>query len=109
MSSNQLFKKFIPLDLLFDFIEQISNGNDNYYLINKTSFKQAKFHNILEKFCNDIKPFYHVSKQKYVTRELNFSKFITIIRQICNSHNIKYSSKMLYNKSSYDISYYIYK
>jgi hypothetical protein len=109
MSSSQLFKQKIPIDLFYNYIKILSHEEDKFYLISDISFKQAKYHNILQKFCDDILPYYYISKQFYVKRDLNYNKFITIIRQICNSLNIKYASKIKYNKSLYDISYYIYK
>ena len=35
--------------------------------------------------------------------------FATIIRQLAKLHNIKVVSKIIYNNSNYEISYYIYK
>lgn len=109
MSGSQLFKQKIPIDLFFNYIKKLSIEENKFYLINNISFKQAKYHNILQIFCDEILPYYYISKQFYVTRDLNYNKFITIIRQICNLLNIKYTSKIKYNKSLYDISYYIYK
>ena len=74
----------------------------------KKKNKLAKLKNYLNEFIENIKPNYHISKQYYLTRKLNYSKFITIIRQICKSNEIPYTSEITYNKSSYEIQYYIY-
>lgn len=111
--SSQIFKKPIPNDILFDLLQKISvnkdNKTDNYYLVNNTSFKQIVYHNYLEDFCNKIREYYHKSKLKYIERKLDYSKFVTIIRQLCSYNKISYTSKIVYNNSTYDIVYYIYK
>lgn len=109
--SSQIIKTKISNDLLFDFLKKInmnSNKNENKIILNNNSFKLAKLKNYLNEFIENIKSNYHISKQYYLTRKLNYSKFITIIRQICKSNEIPYTSEITYNKSSYEIQYYIY-
>ena len=107
--SSQVFKETIPIKTLFSLLKEICIDNGNCYLLSKTAFQKAKFHNLIIPFCDDIKKYYHISKTYYTTRNIDYNKFITIIRQICHSHNISYASKICYNKSTYDILYYIYK
>ena len=57
---------------------------------------------------DSCKPFYHISKQKYLERKLTYNNFTTILRQICNFNKINYTSQIKYDKSTYDIIYYIY-
>ena len=106
---SQIFKKPIPNNILFDLLKNISTINDTHYLLSKTSFKLAVYHNYLNDFCNAIKEYYHSSKLYYVERKLNYTKFITIVRQICSYNKISYTSNIVYNNSSYDIIYYINK
>ena len=40
---------------------------------------------------------------------MNYNYFLTVIRQLCNVYNIVYTSKLIYNKSSYEIEYCVYK
>lgn len=111
--SSQIFKKPVPNEILFDLLQKISankdDNTDNYYLLNKTCFKQMVYHNYLEDFCNSIKEHYHKSKLHYIERKLDYNKFITIIRQVCSYNKVSYTSKIVYNNSTYDIVYYIYK
>jgi hypothetical protein len=108
MALSQLFKQKIPIEIFLDFIKKISHQNNEYRIINNYSFKQAVYHNLLQPFFNDIKKYYHTSKQFYVERQVNYTKFMAIIRQICNSHGFKYTSKINYINSTYNISYYLY-
>ena len=107
--SSQIFKTDVPVELLFDFLRKICKEESSHYLLSKVSFQQAKYHELVEPFCESLKEYYHTSKQYYVTRQLDYSKFVTIIRQICRANQVSYTSKIIYNKSSYDILYYIYK
>lgn len=106
---SQLFKMEIPSDILYDFLKDFADDKDGYYLFTNVSFQKAKYHNAIERFCEMIKPYYYKSKEGYVMRKMNYNNFTTIIRQICNANLITYTSKVRYEKSSYDIEYYIYK
>ena len=46
---------------------------------------------------------------KYLEKKQTYNSFTTIVRQICNFNKLTYTSKIKYNKSSYDIVYIIYK
>lgn len=105
---SQIFKEHISNNILFDLLDKISVKNDKYYILNKVSYKKGEYINVLAPFFQILLPSYHISKTFYINRKQNYSSFITIIRQICRLNNINYSSKIIYNKSSYDIIYYIY-
>ena len=51
---------------------------------------------------------YHLSKQFYVTRKMTYNSFVNIVRHICKSNNIMYTSQMKYNESKYNIDYNVY-
>ena len=106
--SLQLFKKIYPKEDLITFIKKFAFYNDKYYLINKSYYKRAVFLDIINGFLNDVKSYYHLSKQKYVNNVDNYSKFMTVIRQLCKINNINFVSKIIYAKSTYNINYYIY-
>ena len=71
------------------------------------------FH-IKKLFLINIKPFealndsYHKSKRFYLTRNMTYKNFLTILRQVCNFICIPYTSKILYNSSKYNIIYILY-
>jgi hypothetical protein len=107
MSSN-LFILKIPKDFLFELFEKICIKTDKYYLFDLNAFKKMVFYEYYEEFKKKIKPYYKVNKQFYIERKLLYSSFTNIIRQICKSNNIMYTSKIKYNESVYNIDYYIY-
>lgn len=106
--STQIFKNKIPNELLFELFDSICLKNDKHYVLNIDSFKRGIFKDVLCKFIEDCTPYYYLSKRRYLERKLTYKSFITIIRQICNSNKITYTSEIKYEKSTYNIIYYIY-
>ena len=106
--STQIFKKPFPTDILFTLLNSICFKNDKHYTVNGESYKRGIFKEVIQKFISDCIPYYHLSKRKYLERNLTYNSFTTIIRQICNFNKITYTSQIIYDKSSYGIVYYIY-
>ena len=106
--SAQIFKKQIPNNNFIELLEDIGTKTEKYYIINNESYKRGLFTNSIPGFIESCKPFYHLSKQKYLERKLTYNSFTTVLRQICNYNKIKYTSQIKYDKSNYDIVYYIY-
>jgi hypothetical protein len=106
---NQLFKLPIGPEILFNFLKMNGEEHEDYYIFSNVLYKKTQYNKRIEPFIAEIKPYYFESKKYYLERKLDYSRFITILRQICNINNIKYSKKMLYNKSTYEILYHINK
>lgn len=81
---------------------------NNYYIFNNNAFKKGVFDESIQKFINYCIPYYHLSKRKYLEKSLTYNSFTTIMRQICNYNNIVFSSEIKYDKSKYNIVYFIY-
>lgn len=95
-----------------DFLEEnIFIKSKKYYTIDINVFKKLKTVNKdrLENFIKEITPFYKNSKKFYLTRDLTYTNFLTLVRQTCKRLNIIYSSKIFYDKSKHNIIYFIYK
>jgi hypothetical protein len=106
--SSQIFKNQVPNELLIKLLESISIKTDKFFIIDNNSYKKGIFNNIITDFINQCVPYYHLSKRKYLEKKLTYHSFITVIRQICNFNKITYTSQIKYDKSKYDIIYYIY-
>ena len=106
--SSQLFKQSIDKSILYTLLDKICIKTEKYYLFDQNSYKKGMYNNSIPQFCEEVKQCYHKSKQIYVTRKLTYSKFVTVIRQICRYVNISFTSQIKYVNSSYDIPYYIY-
>jgi hypothetical protein len=107
--STQIFKKDIPTELLFNLLDSICMKNEKHYVLNNESFKKGIYNESIINFIELCKPYYHNSKKKYLEKKLTYNSFITIVRQICNYKKLTYISQIKYNKSLYDIVYFIYK
>ena len=105
--STQIFKQNVPNESLYILLDSICVKNDKYYILNHSSFKKGVFNDAIKLFIDACKPFYHISKQKYLDRKLTYNNFTTILRQICNFNKINYTSQIKYDNSTYDIIYYI--
>jgi len=104
---NQIFKSAIPNADLFQLLHNICSKTEKYYVVNNPAYKRGIFNGEIVKFMDLCKPFYHNSKRHYLERKLNYKSFVTVLRQICKCNNIPYTSKIMYDKSSYDIVYYV--
>ena len=106
--STQIFKRNIPNELLFNILDELCVKNDKHYVFNVDSFRKGVYKDLIPKFLETCKPYYHISKRKYLEKKLTFNSFITVLRQICNFNKITYTSQIKYDKSNYSIIYYIY-
>lgn len=105
---SQLFKTPIPNNILFDLLKSISIFNNNCFIINRSAFKKGQFNGLIDTFIDNCKPYYHISKYKYLDKPFLYNKFITIVRQICKFNNIIFKSLILFDSSKYEIEYYVY-
>tara|TARA_B000000441_G_C21475047_1_gene195010 strand:+ start:199 stop:546 length:348 start_codon:yes stop_codon:yes gene_type:complete len=106
--SSQIFKDEPPQKILFDFLEAVCVRTNNKYVFSKANFKKAQMEDKIRPFCESLKEHYYKSKLFYITRNMNYKNFITIIRQLCKYHHIAFTSVMKYNKSKYEIIYSIF-
>ena len=106
--SSQIFKKSVPKEKLFELLDTICIKTNKYYLFDVNAYKKGMYNKKIQEFCEFAQPFYHTSRQYYIKRELSYSRFLTILRQICRVQNISFHSHIKYINSSYDIPYYIY-
>ena len=109
LKKNQIFKTLVPKDTIWDFFKINFDDKDTHFVVNNILYKKMVYTNNIISFIETIKPYYYQSKKKYLERIMNYNYFLTIVRQLCNSYNILYSSRLRYDKSSYEIEYYIYK
>lgn len=104
---SQIFKNDIPIIFLRNFLEKNSMIENGAFIFNNIAFKKSIYNSSLTEFIEICKPFYHISKQYYLNREMTYSKFTTVLRQYCKFKKISYNSTIKYDKSKYDICYYI--
>ena len=105
---SQIFYKDPNYNDFVTFLNTINTPtNDKRYSITSTTYKQAEYKNIIHPFIDNLRPYYHKSKTHYL-ENINYKRFITIVRQLCRFFHIYYKSEIKYIGSSYFINYYIY-
>lgn len=109
MKDNQIFKTPVSVTLLWSFLQENFEESETHIQINKFLYKKTEYNQRLTTFIAALKPHYHNSKRKYIDRQMTYNYFLTIIRQLCNSHKIPYTTKLVYDKSSYEIEYTVQK
>ena len=75
----------------------------------KRCVQKSKLDEAIQPFCENLKKYYFSSKYFYLERDMIYKNFVTIVRQICKYHHIPFTSSIKYNKSKYDIYYFIYR
>jgi hypothetical protein len=108
MTSSQIFKNNIPINILFELLDKISIKHDTFYTFDNDCYKKGIYNKSINDFIEQCMPYYHTSKQVYLTKPLTYRSFTTIIRQICNANKIKFLTEIKYNKSCYSIIYQIF-
>ena len=106
--SKQIFRKLVPPELLYNLLEKICLKTDKYYLVDHNSYKKFMYLELNQAFKEDIIGCYHDSKRFYVTREMDYNSFINILRQICKSNHMMFTSNIRYMESKYSIEYLVF-
>jgi hypothetical protein len=106
--TSQIFKNKVPTTLFFELLDKICSKNEKHYTFNSDAFKKGVYTEDITKFFEVCKPYYFLSKRKYLEKKVSYNSFSTILRQICKFNKIVYTSQIIYNKSDYNIVYYIY-
>ena len=105
---SQIFKSKFPTELLFELLNTIAFKTDKCYIINNDSYKKGILNEHISTFMQKCTDYYHISKHTYLERKLSYNTFTTVLRQICKFNKITYTSKIKYDKSTYNIIYYIF-
>jgi hypothetical protein len=108
MTQSQIIKNEIPIEYITDLLNVLCDKHNDYLIFNIISYNKGVFNNLVNEFIEKCKPYYYKSKIKYLERTMNYNKFTTILRQILNYKNICFTSKINYDKSSYNIIYHIF-
>ena len=106
--SNQIFKSNPDNKFLFDLLQKICIKNEKYYLIDKISFRKGLLSDDIKTFFTSLVSHYHASKLYYINRDITYNSFLTVVRHVCKANEVRFISKIKYDKSKYEIIYYVY-
>ena len=105
---DQVFKNDIPVNLLFDLLEQICLKTEKYYFLDQNAYKKLLFHSLFPDFKTELREYYYISKRFYIDRELTYRTFANVVRQVSRFTNTRFESEVKYHQSKYHMDYMIY-
>jgi hypothetical protein len=104
----QIIKREIPMNILFDLLDQVCLKTNKYYFIDVNSYKKILFMELKQPFLDALYEYYHLSKKFYLEREFTYTSFTNIVRQICKHKNLEFTSEIKYNHSKYFINFFVF-
>lgn len=108
---NKIFKYVYPMNKFIFFCKTFltceKEKSEYTYRITFDLFKQLEFHEIIQRFVEELKKYYYPSKHIYLTRKITYKRFATILRQICRNLDIPFISKIVYSHNQYSTIYII--
>jgi len=106
---NQIFRTEVPVSLLFALLDRLCMKTDKYYYIDYHSYRKFMFEEAArDAWLAELRPYYYESKKHYLDRKMTYNSFVNIVRQVCKYNQIPFTSKIRYDKTSYNIDYYIF-
>lgn len=103
----KIFKIPVTLNILFDLLDKVSLVKEKYYVFEITSFNKMKFLNLYDPFIQILKEYYFPNKQHYLKPIPTLKSFMTIIKQICNYHNLNITVKKVFINGVLQSQYFI--
>jgi hypothetical protein len=105
---SRVFKTVPPYTIVFDVLDEVCPTDEGGFVVTESGFRSLARKNLLSTMCDELEPYYHSSKKHYLARVLDYSGFLTILRQVCKVHCISYVSRIEYTHSSYSKKLIIY-
>lgn len=105
---NHLFKAVPERDVIFGYLDEVCHRDSELFVVDDTVYKKMRYDDRIARLYEYLRPFYHVSKQKYLDEGHSRNSFLTILRQLCKLYSIQFSSKVVYKNGSYDSTLVIY-
>lgn len=106
-SSSKIFKVPVTLNILYELLDEICLLKEKYYIFESNSLNKMLFLNLYHPFIERLRDYYLPSKYKYLEKEPTSKNVISIIKQICNYHNLNVISKSVYSNSQEQTIYLI--
>lgn len=106
---SQLFKQDLSLNYIIDFLRDnlLYDEETKLHISNSYTFKKMRLFNKLQDFKKHMTLYYYDSKLNYPANSMTLRGFNVIIRQICKYFQWKYTYKIRYIHSGYEIVYFI--
>ena len=92
-----------------EYLKKMCIAENQYLMLNPSHYKKIEYSGLVKEFLEKVEPCYHKSKKHYVTRpDMNYIRFVTVLRQISNANGVFFEYKIKYTNSKHYIEYYFY-
>lgn len=98
---NQLFRMVPDHKIVFSVLDEVCNRDENNFIVDDITFKKLKYDDRIFKLYEYLRPFYHLSKRKYLDSSVSLKGLLTVLRQLCNLFCIQYVSKTVYRNGTH--------
>ena len=105
----KIFKSKVPLEILYRILDAYCVKKSNHYVIDETFYRQMRYHvDIYQEWIKEIRNYYHESKRFYAEREISYNNLVTMIRQVCKTHQIVFKKEKCYRNCTCENAYELY-
>lgn len=105
---SRVFKTIPHYTILFNVLDEVCDKDETGFVVTESVFRILSRKNAIAEMFDVLEPYYHTSKKYYLSRSLDYSGFLTVVRQVCKVNCISYVSRIEYTHSSYDKKLVIY-
>lgn len=100
-SGNQLFRMVPDHKVIFSALDEVCYRDEPMFIVDDVAFKRLKYDDRIFNLYTYLRPYYHLSKQKYLDGSVSLKGLLTVLRQLCNLFCIQYVSKVVYRNGTY--------
>ena len=105
---NHLFRAVPERDVIFGYLDEVCHRDNELFVVDDIAYKRMRYDDRIVRLYEYLRPFYHISKQKYLDEDCSRNSFLTVLRQLCKQYHIQFRSKVIYRNGSYDSTLVIY-
>lgn len=83
-----VFKITPPPEIIWELLEEICYTKDGYYIVNYEAYKKMFYLELDLYLFDSLMDYYKPSCLGYISDELIYRRFLTIVRQVCKENGI---------------------
>lgn len=84
----KLFKIIPPPEIIWELLDNITYIDNKNYIINYEAYKKMIYEELQDYLFDNLLEYYNEKHYFYIDKELNYKRFLTIIKQVCRENSI---------------------
>ena len=105
---NHLFRAVPERDVIFGYLDEVCHRDNELFVVDDTAYKRMRYDDRIVRLYEYLRPFYHVSKQKYLDEIALATVSLLSCDNYAKQYHIQFRSKVVYRNGSYDNTLVIY-